>query len=689
MFQRWGISCLLFSGAFAFYLHGAYPTVSAGDSGEFITAAQTLGIAHPSGFPSYTILGNFFSHLVPWANPGFKLNLFSAALGAAAVAMMYAMLLAAGVRPVIAAAVALLAAFGRAHIANSQASEVFELLLVFSIAIFWAAISGKWILSAFLMGLAAGNHQTVVLLFPALLFIFWSERRQNGRAVSPFFLPVAALFFAIGFSVNAFLFIRASHAPFLNVGQPDTFERWWRVITRADYGSLTLALGTAPERNMTMTFRQITRFVDGIAHQLPWPVMALSALVILLACKRMSSKCLGALFIFLFMGPIFFLMGNLPFDAQSLGLLERFYIVPFFFWLASFAMAGETLAKRWPRAAWATLVLPLIGATSAFAFPLRSDFHAYAYGRNNLRTLPPHALFVMDGGDDTFYTLAYLTQCEGRRRDLELHDRGGVVFPKLYGDDFRRLTKDEKEERRRWTERSLLNAGRTVFFSTMNLDIFKGLSIRPSGFLYGGGSGLKTNISWEIYDFRGESPWTRSFSEPVADYRTRSLMPFYNFQRAVDAATRRQWDEARVWIESAHAVGTDTLWLAPNLKLTLHLWAYDCVNHALLPQARAFYRLIVRWFPEDELGWENLGTVYQKEGNLQEAARCGEKAVAINPRSAAAHFNLAATLWRQSRWPDVVQELEAVLSIDPNYPGAVSFLSRAQQMPGARSGAAR
>src|SRR5437867_12522830 len=46
--------------SFAVYLATLSPTVQGGDSGEFISVAYRLGIAHPPGFPLYTMLAKLF-----------------------------------------------------------------------------------------------------------------------------------------------------------------------------------------------------------------------------------------------------------------------------------------------------------------------------------------------------------------------------------------------------------------------------------------------------------------------------------------------------------------------------------------------------------------------------------------------------------------------------------------------------
>ena len=65
---------------FALYLFTRVPSVLPADSGEFQLVAWKLGIAHPPGYPLYTIVGWLLSRF--FASPAFALNLLSAALAA-------------------------------------------------------------------------------------------------------------------------------------------------------------------------------------------------------------------------------------------------------------------------------------------------------------------------------------------------------------------------------------------------------------------------------------------------------------------------------------------------------------------------------------------------------------------------------------------------------------------------------
>ena len=60
------------------YIITLCPTVSFIDSGELATVAYTLGIAHPTGYPLFSLIGWVFAHLPLGFRPIYQLNLMSA-----------------------------------------------------------------------------------------------------------------------------------------------------------------------------------------------------------------------------------------------------------------------------------------------------------------------------------------------------------------------------------------------------------------------------------------------------------------------------------------------------------------------------------------------------------------------------------------------------------------------------------
>ncbi len=75
--------------ALALYLRTLAPGLLWGDPGEFQFAAWLAGLAHPTGYPLYLILGWLWTHALPWGDPAWRMNLFSAAWGGVAVGLVY------------------------------------------------------------------------------------------------------------------------------------------------------------------------------------------------------------------------------------------------------------------------------------------------------------------------------------------------------------------------------------------------------------------------------------------------------------------------------------------------------------------------------------------------------------------------------------------------------------------------
>lgn len=91
------LSLLTFLVVFVLYSRTVYPSVTGGDSGELIISACNYGIAHPPGYPTWTMLMGSVIRLArllwpSWAgdfSPAFVVNLTNALLGSVAAMLLY------------------------------------------------------------------------------------------------------------------------------------------------------------------------------------------------------------------------------------------------------------------------------------------------------------------------------------------------------------------------------------------------------------------------------------------------------------------------------------------------------------------------------------------------------------------------------------------------------------------------
>src|SRR2546428_7482152 len=83
-----GVGAAVVGLAFLLYLLTAGRDIVVGDTPELITAAVTLGVPHPPGYPLFTMLGHLFS-LMPLGPIPFRLNLFAVTCDALTVGVVY------------------------------------------------------------------------------------------------------------------------------------------------------------------------------------------------------------------------------------------------------------------------------------------------------------------------------------------------------------------------------------------------------------------------------------------------------------------------------------------------------------------------------------------------------------------------------------------------------------------------
>src|SRR5690349_24473495 len=81
----------LFLLASALYIWGLVPTIYWRDSPEFITAVHLLGISHPAGSPTYSLLAKPLTFL-PLGSIALRVNLFSSLCGALTISLLFSLL---------------------------------------------------------------------------------------------------------------------------------------------------------------------------------------------------------------------------------------------------------------------------------------------------------------------------------------------------------------------------------------------------------------------------------------------------------------------------------------------------------------------------------------------------------------------------------------------------------------------
>lgn len=233
------IAWLLTGTFFILYAITTAPSVATvfDDSLEFQLVLPTLGIAHPTGYPLYTLLGWLFTRLIPLGDAAWRANVFSAAAAAASIGLLFQLArVAVGARlPALLAAVL----FGLAPLWWSQATlaEVYALHGLFVVLLWWVAFEPKirleWL--AVLVGLSLAHHRLTLLLLPGLLlWVFW---REPGVLRSPLRLVRLLALVVLPLALYGVLWVRGQAIPTTAGAWLNTWPAFWEHITASAYTS--------------------------------------------------------------------------------------------------------------------------------------------------------------------------------------------------------------------------------------------------------------------------------------------------------------------------------------------------------------------------------------------------------------------------------------------------------------------
>lgn len=239
----------LFLLALALYLRTLAPSVATvfDDSLEFQLVCPTLGIAHPSGYPLYTLLC-WLATLMPVGDAAYRVNLMSALFGALTVALLYpatkALITAATPQEVrrLAAFVGPLVGLAISPVSWSQATiaEVYTLNSAFVALLFVLLLSSRRPTDLYpvaaVYGLSLAHHRTMALLAPAMLAYLFVRREQFAELKRPSIALRLLLAFLAPLLLYLYIPLRGLVTTSLDGTYVNTPEGFWRQVTAGGYG---------------------------------------------------------------------------------------------------------------------------------------------------------------------------------------------------------------------------------------------------------------------------------------------------------------------------------------------------------------------------------------------------------------------------------------------------------------------
>lgn len=210
-FNFWSrvVSGIVFVIAAFTYVSTIEPTASFWDCGEFIASSYKLEVGHPPGNPVFQLIARVFTMFAGAEHAAIAVNVMSALCSALTIFFLFLTIVFFAkrlVKPLSdgtysvgqsisilggAAVGALAYTFSDTFWFSAVEGEVYAMSSLFTAIVFWAMTkwyeqadspyANRWIiLICFLMGLSIGVHLLNLLAIPALMFLYFYKRRENG-----------------------------------------------------------------------------------------------------------------------------------------------------------------------------------------------------------------------------------------------------------------------------------------------------------------------------------------------------------------------------------------------------------------------------------------------------------------------------------------------------------------------------
>jgi tetratricopeptide (TPR) repeat protein len=675
-----GVSLAVSVAAFAGYTASLCPTIFVGDSGELAMAAATLGLAHPPGYPLWTILGRVAVVALP-GEPAFALNTFSALASSAACGLLAYLLMLLTGRLAVSAGVAAAFAFSHHVWSQSVITEVYSLNLLITVSALLAAFAGRrgrpklFHLAAYLLGLGSANHPFILLAGLPVFSLVLLPGNARGESVGKragHLLPMAGLFL-LGVSAYLYLPIRWSQDPEMNWGAIRNTAEILDHILRVQYGGLGEAAADSP------ALVRLRVFAEVLATGVPVLLLTAAAWGAYHLWRKDRTTALVLLGFFFVAGPM--TASIIRFQDT---FLDRSTISVYFISaaLACFLLAGIGLAAldeivrakltNLPRmgflftAAVAVLTPALVHQANKKRCDRSDSTLARLYATTVLQELPRNAR-IYAIGDNACFSLLYFHEVMGLRPDVVLSDRTLNLLVHTYGEDFLPLSRVERKARHVERERELAfdHPERAVFYTELiDLAPFDGCRLIDVGLAHQlvrpGESVHEVEHEPIVLPSVAKDEFLESLLAAVTLYREGSY--FLRVQRHDDA--RSSYEKSAHWAQEI-----------PAVLRNLGLGRLDLGDYA---EAEELFLAALELEPDNQDALYNLAILYSHTERVQQSLSYFERLEALGAAYAEVYLNYGVELLKAGRLQEAESRAAKALELEPDFQPAADLAAAIQ-----------
>lgn len=438
---------------FIVYLFTLSRDIPAIDAGELATVQYTLGIAHPTGYPLFTLLGYVWSKIPLPAEGIVKMNILSALFSAIGIFFLMKALYMLLTTPLqqqktikqkfhknassnqpaqilepihywLAAVVgAGFAAFSTTYWSQSTGVEVYSLQAALFSAYFFAVIrfisssTVSWrtiVILGGILGICFGNHMTSIFLLPGSLFLIIYKYKNLIKILKATAIWLGTAGFT---SILLYLYLplRASASPMLNWGNPVTWDNLIRHVSGKQYQVWMFSSSDVAKDNLHL-------FISNLPNEFSFIgiVFMIGGFIYLYRKHKPISIFLAITFLFcIFYAINYKIKDLLPYFLAAF-ISTAILISGAVMWI----WASVDIFRTNPKFSWLALGIPLYLIT--FNYPKvdqSNNFHIGDYTKEALTSVAPDAIILTYQWDILISPALYLQNVEHVSSDVLIIDK--------------------------------------------------------------------------------------------------------------------------------------------------------------------------------------------------------------------------------------------------------------------------